>query len=145
MGVSIPNTYEHDVDVTSFPTIKMGTVGPVTIAGIPDTYHIDITHLPKIQLSIDPLKIAIDPLKIEPMDVSLRLKEIPSIRAHVPANYCVGLAVLGIELVNVRLCGESQLITEPYHPNPCEVCGQPRLASVTGSTDGADTVLRLKE
>lgn len=138
MGVSIPNTYEHDVDVTSFPTIKMGTVGPVTIAGIPDSFEIDITHLPKIQLSIDPLKI-------EPVDVSLRLKEIPSIRAHIPANYCVGLAVLGIELVNVRLCGESQLITEPYHPNPCEVCGQPRSARISDSTAGDDAVLRLKE
>ena len=138
MGVSIPNTYEHDVDVTSFPTIKMGTVGPVTIAGIPDSYEIDITHLPKIQLSIDPLKI-------EPVDVSLRLKEIPSIRAHIPANYCVGLAVLGIELVNVRLCGESQLITEPYRPNPCEVCGQPRSTGISDSTAADDAVLRLKE
>jgi len=138
MGVSIPNTYEHDVDVTSFPTIKMGTVGPVTIAGIPDSYEIDITHLPKIQLSIDPLKI-------EPIDVSLRLKEIPSIRAHIPANYCVGLAILGFELVNVRLCGESQLITEPYHPNPCEVCGQPRLTGVSDSAAETDAVLKLRE
>jgi len=138
MGVSIPNTYEHEVDVTSFPTITMGSVGPVTIAGIPDTYHIDITHLPKIELSIDPLRI-------EPIDVSLRLKEIPSIRAHVPMNYCAGLAIFGVELINLRLCGESQVITEPYRPNPCEVCGQPRLNHITGASDGDETVLRLKE
>lgn len=138
MGVSIPNTYEHDVDVTSFPTITMGSVGPVTIAGIPDTYHIDITHLPKIRLSIDPLRI-------EPIDVSLRLKEIPSIRAHIPMNYCLGLAFLGVELVNLKLCGESQVITEPYKPNPCEVCGPPRLTRASDSAENTDTISKLKE
>jgi hypothetical protein len=141
MGVSIPNTYEHDVDVTSLPTITVGSVGPVgpvTVNGIPDTYHIDITHLPKIQLSVDPLKI-------EPIDVSLRLKEIPSIRAHVPMNYCVGLSMLGIELVNVRLCGESQVITEPYRPNPCEVCDKPQLLGTLDPTHGVETVLSIRE
>ena len=51
--------------------------------------------------------------------------EIP-IRGHLPADFCVGLSVFGIELMNVRLCGEAQIITEPYHPNPCEVCGPTR-------------------
>jgi hypothetical protein len=23
----------------------------------------------------------------------------------------------------IRLCGEAQIITEPYRPNPCESCG----------------------
>lgn len=138
MGVSIPSTYEHDVDVTSIPTITVGSVGPVTISGIPDTYHIDITHLPKISLSIDPLKI-------EPLDLSLRLKEIPSIRAHVPMNYCVGLSLLGFELANIKLCGESQVITEPYQPNPCEVCGRPRLTGTVDPSHGTSTVLTLLE
>lgn len=141
MGVSIPSNYDHDVDVTSLPTITVGSVGPVgpvTVNGIPDTYHIDITHLPKIELSIDPLKI-------EPLDISLRLKEIPSVRAHIPMNYCVGLSLLGFELANVRLCGESQIITEPYRPNPCEVCGHPRLTGTLDPTHKYDTVLRLME
>jgi hypothetical protein len=32
---------------------------------------------------------------------------------------------MGLELMNVRLCGEAQIITEPYTPNPCETCGAP--------------------
>jgi hypothetical protein len=27
-----------------------------------------------------------------------------------------------MELMNLRLCGEAQIITEPYRPNPCETC-----------------------
>lgn len=138
MGVNVPSTYEHDVDVTSIPTITIGSVGPVTISGIPDTYHIDITNLPKISLSIDPLKI-------EPLDISFKLKEIPAIRAHVPMNYCVGLSLLGFELANIRLCGESQVITEPYRPNPCEICGSPRMLGTVDPDKGFDTVLTLKE
>lgn len=146
MGVSIPNDY--DVDVTSLPTIYVGSVGPVgpvTVDGIPDTYHIDITNIPKINLSIDPLKLTIDPLKIEPMDISFRLKEIPSVRAHVPMNYCLGLSLLGIELANLRLCGESQVITEPYKPNPCEVCGPLQSTGTLDPTHVVGSVLTLKE
>jgi hypothetical protein len=29
-----------------------------------------------------------------------------------------------VELLSLRLCGEAQVITEPYHPNPCETCGR---------------------
>jgi len=54
----------------------------------------------------------------------VRLKEIPSIRTHVPALFTLGLSVLGYELLCAKLCGEAQVITEPYHPNPCEHCGQ---------------------
>jgi hypothetical protein len=42
----------------------------------------------------------------------------------VPANFSVGLSVLGLELFCARLCGEAQVITEPYEPNPCEHCGK---------------------
>ncbi len=146
MGVSIPSGFDHDVDVNSLPTITVGSVGPVgpvTVSGIPDTYHIDITNLPKIELSIDPIKL--EPIKIEPMDISFRLKEIPNVRAHVPVNYCVGLSLLGIELANVRLCGESQVITEPYRPNPCEVCGPQRAQGVLDPSHGFDTVLTLTD
>jgi hypothetical protein len=130
MGVSLPGTFDVDVDVNSIPPIdvgvssipsitvsSIGSVGPVTVDGIPDTYNIYIEKLPKIELSIDPLEI-------KPVDISLRLKEIPSIRAHLPANFCVGMSVLGLELLAVRLCGEAQVITEPYQPNPCEHCGK---------------------
>ena len=137
MGVSIPSSYDHDVDINSFPTITVGSVGPVTVDGIPDTYHIDITHLPKIELSIDPVEI-------KPVDLSLRLKEIPSIRAHLPANFCVGLSLLGMELVKLQLCGEAQVITEPYQPNPCEFCGAPAPPRTVEITQPISTVLTIR-
>jgi len=83
--------------------------------------QIDVTHLPKIQVGVDPLKLTINPLTING-DVSLRIKEFPSIRGHVPADFTVGLSFLGFQLFCLRLCGEAQIITEPYHPNPCERC-----------------------
>jgi len=97
---------------------SLGAVGPVTVAGIPDTYHINIDKLPKIEIGVDPLRMHVDPLEF-----NMRITEIPSIRAHLPANFGVGLSILGFELMCVRLCGEAQVITEPYRPNRCERCG----------------------
>ncbi len=97
---------------------SLGAVGPVTVAGIPDTFHINIEKLPKIQLGVDPVTLHQDPI-----DLNMSIKEIPNIRGHLPADFTVGLSLLGIELICVRLCGEAQVITEPYHPNPCERCG----------------------
>lgn len=123
MGVDLSDV---NVDVDKIPPIivsSVGPVGPVTVDGIPDIYNIHIKELPKIQLSIDPIEI-------KPVDISLRLKEIPSIRCHLPANFSVGMSLLGLELLAVRLCGEAQVITEPYQPNPCERCGKlPRQAN----------------
>jgi hypothetical protein len=89
---------------------------------IPTTYttNIDVTSLPTIKFDA----ITINPLTIEPVDVSVRIKEIPSIRAHIPANFAIGLSFLGYDIACVRLCGEAQVITEPYEPNPCEHCGR---------------------
>jgi len=98
---------------------------PLDVDILPTTFGIDITHIadiPKISIGVDP--ITIEPITINPLDVSVRLKEIPSIRTHIPANFAIGLSVLGYDVACVRLCGEAQLITEPYHPNPCEHCGQ---------------------
>lgn len=100
----------------------------VDVSGIPSTYHIDIDNVPKIQIGFDP--ITIDPITVEPLDVSVRIKEFPSIRAHIPALFTLGVSVLGYELFCARLCGEAQLITEPYHPNPCEDCGSVTFAPV---------------
>ena len=122
MGVDFPDEYNVDVvgPVELAGGVGVDVIGPVELAGIPDTFHIDITHIPKIFLGIDPLTI--NPLTINPLDVSVRLKEIPSIRGHVPANFTVGVSVLGLQLFCIRLCGEAQVITEPYKPNPCERC-----------------------
>jgi hypothetical protein len=89
---------------------------------IPTSYSFDITNIPTITVDLKP--ITIEPLTINPLEVSVRIKEIPSIRAHIPANFSLGLSVLGYDLACLRLCGEAQVITEPYHPNPCEICGR---------------------
>lgn len=102
---------------------SIGSVGPVTVAGLPSTYHINVDTLPKIQLGIDKLAFAIDPVTLNPLE--LRLTELPSMRNHLPADFSVGLSILGLNVLCVRLCGEAQIISEPYRPNPCERCGQP--------------------
>jgi hypothetical protein len=84
---------------------------------VPTSYSIDVTHLPKIA-------IGVDPITINPLDVSVRIKEFPSIRTHIPANFTIGLSVLGYDLACVHVCGEAQVITEPYEPNRCEHCGR---------------------
>jgi len=123
MGVTIPQPFDSHVSGS------LGSVGPVTVAGIPDTFHINIDTLPKIQLGIDSLTINPVTLHLDPIDLSMSIKEIPNIRAHLPADFTVGLSLLGIELLAVRLCGEAQMITEPYQPNPCEHCGTGRISN----------------
>ena len=118
------NVNPVDVDVKSLADLKItevGKVGPVTLAGIPDTYTVGISSLP---------------------DLNLRIKEIPSLRVHVPANFRLGLSVLGVELAALNLCGEAQIITDPYTPNPCERCG-PTVSRIPQEPAVAG-ILRLK-
>jgi hypothetical protein len=100
---------------------SIGPVGPVTVAGIPDKFTIDVNvdKLPKIQ-------VGLDPISIKPVDLNISLKEIPSVRAHLPADFNLGLSILGLELMCLKLCGEAQIITEPYVANTCERCGSGR-------------------
>jgi hypothetical protein len=118
MGVDIPQPFVSKIT---------GPIGPVTVDGIPSTFHINVDTLPKIQLGVDP--VTLNPveatLTLTPVDVALRIERLPDVRAHLPADFTVGLAVLGLELLSVRMCGEAQLITEPYVPGPCEVVGEP--------------------
>jgi hypothetical protein len=118
MGVSIPDEYDITLSGGINTTLggSLGSVGPVTLAGIPDTFHIHVEKLPKIQLGVDPITI-------QPLTLNIALKEVPSMRTHLPADFSVGLSLLGMELFCVRLCGEAQVINEPYRPNPCERCG----------------------
>ena len=97
---------------------NIGPVGPVSISGIPDkfTIDIDIKHIPKID-------VGLDPITVNPVSLNISIKEIPSVRAHLPADFNLGLSILGLELLCLRLCGEAQIITEPFVPNPCEHCG----------------------
>jgi hypothetical protein len=119
VDVTLPQPLHAAVD-------NIGPVGPVTVAGIPDkfTFDIDIKNIPKILIGLDPLTI--NPITVNPVDLNLRLKEIPSVRAHLPADFNLGISLLGLELVCFKLCGEAQIITEPYVANPCEHCGPSR-------------------
>jgi hypothetical protein len=110
LGVSIPQPFETSLSGS------LGSVGPVTVAGIPDTFHIDVDKLPKIQMGLDPIEV-------KPLELSLKLQEVPSQRTHLPADFHVGLSIFGMDVLCVRLCGEAQMINEPYVPNPCEHCG----------------------
>ena len=116
MGVNIPQPFKSSVSG------GISVVGPVQtqVSGIPDTFHIDVDKLPKVEIGVDPVR-----LQLDPVDISLRLERIPDIRAHLPADFTVGLSLLGFNVLALRLCGEAQVITEPYHPNPCEHCGKP--------------------
>ena len=102
--------------------VKHHFVDPLDVEISPTTFglNLDVTHI----ADIPKITIGVDPITINPLEVSVRLKEIPSIRAHIPANFAIGLSVLGYDLACVRLCGEAQVITEPYEPNPCEHCGR---------------------
>jgi hypothetical protein len=117
MGVEIPQPFLSKIS---------GPIGPVTVDGIPDTFHIDIEKLPKIQIGVDP--ITLEPveatLTLKPIDVTMRIDRLPDIRAHLPADFTVGMSVLGMELMAIRLCGEAQMIMEPYVAGPCETVGE---------------------
>lgn len=117
MSVKIPSSFDFGIDLD--------------VSGIPTNYTVN-ANLAPMTLNLGPIEIR--PLEFKPVDISLRLKEIPSIRAHLPLDYRVGLSLLGAELLCVRLCGQGQVITEPYAPNPCEARAgfqrQPDLATL---------------
>jgi len=109
----------------SLGSIGPVSVDPITIDGIPNDFSIAVTSLPKITLGIDPVTLnPVDAtITLKPVDLSISIKELPETRTHLPADFSVGLSLLGIQLLCVRLCGEAQMISEAYHPNPCEHCG----------------------
>ena len=127
MGVDIPQPFHSVLD------------GPVTVSGIPQPFHAAIDNLPDLHISIEKLPaihLNIDTLPkiqlgVDPVEI--RLTELPSIRGHLPADFSVGLSIFGMELMNIRLCGEAQIITEPFKPNPCEICGPPTSTNLAGT------------
>ncbi len=134
MSVRIPTNYNHTLDI-------LGDI-PLTISGIPTTYTLN-TNLSPITLNLGPIEVKpvdfsfrlkeippitlnLGPIKIEPIDFSFRLKEIPSVRVHLPMDYRVGLSFLGADILCLNLCGQGQIITEPYVANPCEATRTPQ-------------------
>ncbi|HEY5724157.1 MAG TPA: hypothetical protein VIT45_17745 [Allosphingosinicella sp.] len=121
MSLDIPSDFSF--------TIGLG----LDISGIPTNYGIGITTLPKINMGFDPIEI-------KPIDLSFRIKEIPSVRVHLPMDYKVCLALFGAELASIRLCGQGQVITEPYVANPCE-CRSGRAGIVAVARDNVEAAL----
>ena len=89
------------------------------------TVGLDPIELKKLSIGLDPVEVKLAPIKLGLDPVELRLTQFPNIRAHFPADFHVGISLLGHELIGLRLCGEAQAITEPYVPNPCERCEAP--------------------
>ncbi|NOD88210.1 MULTISPECIES: hypothetical protein [unclassified Ruegeria] len=124
MGVDIPDDFDIDLNLSGGSTIDGDfTVNNTTRIRELPTIELRVRELPEIKIGVTELpKVQ---LGVDPIDFSLRIKEIPAIRAHLPANFKVGLSLLGNELLSINLCGEAQVITEDYVPNPCEICGPP--------------------
>jgi hypothetical protein len=110
-NVSIPNTYWIHVDSND-----------KTFSVDADLDNIHIKELPTINLGDVNLRLKEIPEIKTVSRVDVAIKEIPDTRVHLPANYHVGLSVLGICLVKISLCGEGQIITEKYVPRRMELC-----------------------
>ena len=130
------------VKLDGIPTdfsIRVGDPLPKVRVGI-DALKIDPLKTDS-HVSVDPLKtdshVSVDPLKtdshvsVDPLQTDSRIKfdpielaisKLPDIRTHLPANFSLNLCVLGFKVLSIRLCGEAQVVTEPYKPNPCEIC-----------------------
>lgn len=121
MGVDVPDDYEIDLNLDGGVTLDgdMQIDSDLRIRELP-RIEIGVTEIPEVQIGIT--RIPKIKLGVDPVDLSIRLKEIPSIRMHLPAQFRVGMSLLGRELMAISLCGEAQVITEDYVPNPCEDC-----------------------
>ncbi len=104
MSFKFPSSFNFDLDTTFDGSVDLT---------VPTDYGISIRQLPTINIDVAPIEI-------RPLDMSFRLKEVPSIRAHFPLDYKVCFGLFGIEIASVHFCGQAQVITEPYVPNPCE-------------------------
>jgi hypothetical protein len=130
-GVEIPSEYTahidsngtafvvdanlDDIHIKEFPTINLGEIS-TRVKEIPRLTvdsNVAVTQLPPINTNV-----AIKELP----EIKVALTSIPDTRVHLPANFNVGLSVLGVCLVNVSLCGEAQIITEKYVPRRMEIC-----------------------
>ena len=97
---------DFNIRVKEVPTLTLNS--NVAVTQLPEiNSNVSIKELPEIRTS-------------SKLDVAIT--EIPETRVHLPANYSIGLSVLGVCLVNLSLCGEAQVITEKYVPRRMEIC-----------------------
>ncbi|MCC6316993.1 MAG: hypothetical protein IT361_04805 [Gemmatimonadaceae bacterium] len=144
MAYNVKVINKVDVDVDDLPTVDAQVISlpPVDVAAIPDFGITDIGSVGPVGPVNLTGAVGISHLP----DVTVRIREIPSVRAHIPANFRLGFSVLGVELAALHLCGEAQVITEPYVPTPCERCGPARPAAQPQPTQPTTVgaVLRLR-
>lgn len=114
-------SFESSVNIPSTYTIHVGSDGTMFHVDA-DLDNIHVKELPTIKLEEIKVNVTnIPPIKTT-SQVDLAIKEIPDTRVHLPANYHLGVSVLGICLLKVSLCGEGQIITEKYKPRRMELC-----------------------
>jgi hypothetical protein len=119
-----------DVDLSDIRIKEVGEIDPLTvhtpdlgnmglrITQLPDL-SIAVTELPELRLTIEKIpKIVLE----SDSTINMHIKEIPDIRAHLPANFKLGFSILGMEFFTIDLCGEAQMITEKYEPRGPEIC-----------------------
>src|SRR5258708_29253868 len=102
VGVTIPTNYNvsgpGNGPIPTDISGSLGAVGPVTVAGIPSTYDINIDKVPDIHIDVDKLPkilLAIDPLEVKPLDLHLTINQIPHTLEHLPTDCAVGLPIIG--------------------------------------------------
>lgn len=101
MNLSVNNLPEFVSRVKELPRIELGDINT----------NIRVKEIPRIE---------IDASTRSTLDLSI--KEIPDVRAHLPAHYNLGISIFGVEVINFSLCGEAQVITEKYVPRRMELC-----------------------
>lgn len=101
MHLSVEKLPEFVATVKELPRIELGDINT----------NVHVKELPRIE---------IDATTNSSLDISI--KEIPDVRAHLPAHYNLGISLFGVEIINFSLCGESQIITEKYRPRRMELC-----------------------
>jgi hypothetical protein len=130
--VSIPSSYTFTVNHGSTgATIKVDAdLDNVHVKEIPriefalkeiPQINVGVKEMPRIEFAVKELPRIEFALKELP-PINIALTDVPDIRAHIPAQYDLGLSVFGIEILKLSLCGESQIITEKYEPRRAEAC-----------------------
>lgn len=101
MNLSVNNLPEFVSRVKELPRIELGDINT----------NIRVKEIPRIEIDANTRST-----------LDLSIKEIPDVRAHLPAHYNLGISIFGVEVINFSLCGESQVITEKYVPRRMELC-----------------------
>lgn len=112
-----------NVDIQTLPVIRLANgVSDKGAAPLGAAVDVSIKEIPHVQIGLDP--ITVEPLTVNlgPIELNLAIKEIPSVRVHLPLHFGLGLSILGHDLLSARVAGEAQIITELYEPNACEHC-----------------------